>query len=81
MRRLVLGVLVLSVVMAGCGGVWVNSEYRELLDKTTAWSSAVAVRGEAGQLSLEEAVQLLRLNATLWRDFQNASVGQAGGTP
>ena len=80
MKRVLLVVLLAAFFAAGCGGVWVNAEYRVLLDKTTAWSEAVAKRGEVNEMTLEEAVKFLRLNATLWRDFQDASVG-AVSTP
>ena len=78
-RTLLVVVLVSAIFVAGCGGVWVNSEYRELLDKTTEWSAVAAKRGEVGDLSLEDAVKLLGQNATLWRDFQNASLGLVEG--
>jgi len=78
MKRLICTTLVMAVVLAGCGGVWVNSEYRELLDKTAAWAQVTSTRAEVGELTPENMVEGLQLNAMLWRDFRNASLGLDG---
>jgi len=78
MKRILCTALVMAVVLAGCGGVWVNSEYRELLDKTTAWAQVTSTRASVGDLTPENMVEALRLQALLWKDFQNASLGLDG---
>ena len=77
MRRTIWIAVLLAVLLAGCGGVWMNAEYSQLLDETAALSDQTARRAEAGRLDPNQMTQALRLQAEVWRKFRDARDGKA----
>ncbi len=69
------GVLMASA--AGCGGVQTSPEYSALLDRTAAWSRAVAEKAAAGEMDEAQKTEALQINADLWGKFKNAKNGVA----
>jgi len=76
-RAMLVVVLVAAMLAAGCGVV-VNAKYSELLDKTAVLSAVTAERAEAGELTSEEMVAALKLQAETWQRFRDARDGKAG---
>lgn len=75
-KRLVLVALAVALVLvAGCGGVWMNARYSELLDRTAAVSAETADRAESGKLDCEQAKLALRAQAEVWSLFKKARDG------
>ncbi len=73
-------VLCLAGVMAsvaGCGGVQTSPEYSALLDRTAAWSRAVADKAAAGEMTGFQMTEALEINADLWGRFEDAKNGVA----
>ena len=74
MRKLIVCIL-LAVFLGGCG-VWMNSEYSQLLDKTTALSHETAIRAQDGTLSQADMVNSLNYQADTWQRFRDARDGR-----
>jgi hypothetical protein len=76
-RALLVMVLVIPLILAGCGVV-VSAKYSELLDKTAVLSAETARRAEAGELTSEEMVAALKRQAETWQRFRDARDGKEG---
>ncbi len=70
--------LVVLPFVAGCGGVIMNAEYSQLLDKTCALSAETAARATMGELSEAEKTAALNKQAETWQKFKDARDGKAG---
>ena len=79
MKRLLMLLLIVAVLCAtaGCGGVVMNAEYRQLLDETAALSAETAARAQAGKLTTDEMAQALAAQAQTWQKFKDARDGRA----
>lgn len=75
MKRLLVVSLVL-LVLSGCSGVWMNSTYSSLLDRTAAVSAETAARADAGKLTPDEMKQALADQAVVWQRFRDARDGR-----
>lgn len=62
--------------VAGCGGVWMNAEYSQLLDRTAALADASATRAQTGLVSPADMATVLRLEADVWQKFRDARDGK-----
>ena len=76
-RTLILAVLVLALVLGGCGVV-LSPTYSQLLDKTTALADDSAARAEANALTSDQMKQALRGEANVWHQFRDARDGKKG---
>jgi len=74
---MVLIVVLMVGLLAGCNGVMLNSTYSELLDQTAAWSKAASDRAQAGTMDANSMKTSLDTNAQLWHKFQAARDGRA----
>jgi hypothetical protein len=68
---------VLAMAASGCNGVNMSPEYSSLLDRTAAWSQAVADKAAAGEMTDEQMAEGLQINAVNWKEFVNAKNGVA----
>jgi len=75
MKRLLAVVLISCLVVSGCGVV-MSAKYANLLDQTTAMSAEVARRAETGQMTQDEMVRALKLQAETWAQFKAAREGR-----
>jgi hypothetical protein len=76
--RIALVTLMLCLLcgVAGCGGVWMNAEYSQLLDRTAALADASATRAQTGLVSPADMATVLRLEADVWQKFRDARDGR-----
>ncbi len=72
---MILMIVLLAAVAAGCSGVVLNAEYSQLLDKTVATYDDIAARAEANSLSPSEMQRALSASAQTWHRFRNARDG------
>jgi len=79
MKRVIL-VVVLSMVLGGCGVV-MNSTYSTLLDQTAALSVETAKRAQAGTLTPADMTLALEAQANTWVLFQGARDGKTPTLP
>jgi len=63
--------------VAGCGGVWMNADYSQLLDRTAALADASATRAQTGLATSADMATVLRLEANVWQKFRDARDGKA----
>jgi len=77
MKRTILLVLLCAVCLTGCGGVWMNADYSQLLDDTAALSEETARRALAGHLDPNEMAAALAAQSDVWNKFRAAREGQA----
>jgi len=71
-----MGILVLCLLLLpGCGGVWMNAEYSQLLDATAALSDESATRAEKGLLTPTDSAQILRLESNVFQKLRAAKGG------
>jgi len=80
MKRMMIVALV-GLVLAGCGGVWMNAEYSALLTSTASLSAETAHRAQTGQLSPDEMKSALVDQANTWAKFVAARDGCASTQP
>jgi hypothetical protein len=86
--RIVLLMLFLVVVLAGCNGITADTRHAALLDSTAAWAQAISIRANTvdvcddcvGQFTNDQVKALLKSNAALWLYFDQAKDG-AGAMP
>ena len=76
-RALLVLILVVPLILGGCG-VWMNPNYSEILDRTAVLSAETARRAEAGQLTPEEMISALKMQAQVWQRFRDARDGKEG---
>jgi len=82
MKRLILiALLGLLMMTAGCGGVWMNAEYSGLLTSTASLSAETAQRAQEGRLSSDEMKSALVSQANVWAKFVAARDGVASTQP
>ena len=82
MKRLILiALLGLLMMTAGCGGVWMNAEYTGLLTSTAQLSAETAYRAQAGQLTPDEMKSALVSQSNVWAKFVDAKNGVATTQP
>ena len=67
-RRLMILAL-MGLMLAGCGGVWMNAEYTSLLTSTAQLSAETAYRAQAGQLTPDEMKGALVSQSNVWAKF------------
>lgn len=67
--------------VAGCGGVWMNAEYSQLLDRTAALADASATRAQTGLMTGDDMATVLRLEANVWQKFRDARDGKKSAAP
>ena len=65
----------LVVILAGCNGVWTNAEFSKLLDEAAVLSKVDAEKAVAGEMTPEQMVRSLSMQADIWRLFKNAKDG------
>lgn len=73
---IVLMLLAILVVSAGCSGVTMNAEYSELLDKTCALSAEINKRAQAGELDEAHMKLALDKHNETWHLFKKARDGE-----
>lgn len=71
MKKLVL-LLTLAILLTGCSGVILSSQYSRLLDQTQALSAETAQRAHDGKLTPAEMAEALACQAIIWQRFCNA---------
>jgi hypothetical protein len=62
--------------VAGCGGVRMNAEYSQLLDRTAALADASATRAEIGLTKPADMATVLRMESDVWQKFRDARDGK-----
>ena len=78
MKRLMILALVGLVLMtAGCGGVILNAQYSMLLDETAALSAGLAKDAALGRMDPNDMKAALKYNADAWQCFQEGRDGVA----
>lgn len=74
MKKLIL-LLLLVVMLSGCNGMWMNSNYSKLLDRTNQLAKQSAIRASGHTLTLPQAETIIIGNANLWQRFVDAKDG------
>ena len=80
MKRMMIVALV-GLMLAGCGGVWMNAEFSALLTSTASLSAETAHRAQTGQLSPDEMKSALVDQASTWAKFVAARDGCVSTQP
>ena len=80
-KLMILALVGLLLMTAGCSGVWMNAEYSGLLTSTAQLSAETAYRAQAGQLSPDEMKSALVSQANVWAKFVAARDGVASTQP
>ena len=77
-RILIVVVLVVLVgLLAGCNGVILSPTYSQLLDQTAAWTAQAAAQAENGTLDEQQMKACLKSSADHWQKFKDARDGKA----
>lgn len=63
------------LLMTGCNGVVLNSEYSSLLDRTAALSAETAKRASDGDLTEGQMTNALMAQAEVWQKFRDGRDG------
>ena len=72
MKRAILILALVGLILAGCGGVWMNADYSALLTSTAQLSAETAYRANTGQLTPAEMKEALTSQSIVWAKFVDA---------
>jgi len=77
MKRKILAMVLATVFLVGCNGVWMNARYSQLLDQTAALSQNTADRAAADTITCDQMKEALAAQAEVWEQFRAARDGRA----